>query len=60
MITLTDVPFDPGAALNAFSDGRLASGAVVSFLGLARGEANQPTALELEAYGGFTEREIGR
>ncbi len=60
MITLTDAPFDPGAAFTAFSRGRLASGAVVSFLGLARGEANQPAALELQAYSGFTEQAIGQ
>ena len=60
MITLTDATFDPGAALAAFCCGRLASGAVASFVGLARGEANQPTALELQAYSGFTQQEIGR
>jgi molybdopterin synthase catalytic subunit len=60
MIRLADQPFDPGAALNAFSAGRLAVGAVASFLGLARGAAGQAVALELEAYPGFTEREIGR
>jgi molybdopterin synthase catalytic subunit len=58
MITLTDQPFDPGAALNAFSAGRADSGAVASFLGLARGEAGQATALELEAWPEFTLPEI--
>jgi len=60
MITLTEAPFDPGAALNAFSDGRVASGAVASFLGIARGEAGQASALELQVYPGFTQTEIGR
>jgi len=60
MITLTEAPFDPGAALNAFSAGRAASGAVASFLGIARGQAGQACALELQAYRGFTEKEIGR
>jgi molybdopterin synthase catalytic subunit len=58
MIRLTDQAFDPGAELNAFGAGRLASGAVASFLGLARGEADQAVALELEAYPGFTEARI--
>jgi molybdopterin synthase catalytic subunit len=58
MITLTDQVFDPGAALTAFSAGRTASGAVASFLGLARGEAGAATALELEAWPEFTTTEI--
>ena len=58
MIRLTDQPFDPGAALNAFCVGRMETGAVASFLGLARGEAGAATALELEAYPGFTEAAI--
>jgi len=60
MIRLVTETFDPGAELNAFRAGRLASGAVASFLGIARGEAGQPVALELEAYPGFTETEIAR
>jgi molybdopterin synthase catalytic subunit len=60
MITLTDQAFDPGAALTAFSAGRSESGAVASFLGLARGAPGQPTALELEAWPEFTAPEIGR
>jgi molybdopterin synthase catalytic subunit len=60
MITLTDQPFDPGAALTAFSRGRTETGAVASFLGLARGEAGGATALELEVYLDFTRREIER
>ena len=60
MITLTDQAFDPGAALTAFSAGRAESGAVASFLGLARGEAGRATALELEAWPEFTGPEIGK
>lgn len=60
MITLTDQPFDPGEALNRFASGRRESGAVASFLGLARGEAGQATALELEAWPEFTGSEIAR
>jgi len=52
--------FDPGALLTGFCQGRDATGAVVSFTGIARGEAGAVTALELEAYPGFTDAEITR
>jgi molybdopterin synthase catalytic subunit len=58
MITLTDRAFDPGAALTAFSAGRSESGAVASFLGIARGEAGAATTLELEAWPEFTTGQI--
>ncbi len=58
MITLTHQPFDPGAALAAFSAGRLETGAIASFLGLARGESGAATALELEDYPAFTQAQI--
>jgi molybdopterin synthase catalytic subunit len=58
MITLTDQAFDPGPALTAFSTGRTESGAVASFLGIARGEAGAATALELEAWPEFTTGQI--
>jgi molybdopterin synthase catalytic subunit len=57
MIRLTEQPFDPGAALNAFCSGRLDAGAVASFVGIAR--KGDGGGLELEAYPGFTEAEIG-
>ena len=60
MIKLTTEPFEPGAELTAFCAGRTESGAVASFVGIARGDAGQTTALELEAYPGFTDLEIGR
>jgi len=60
MIRLVAETFDPGAEFNRFSAHRTASGAVASFLGLARGQVDQPVALELQAYPGFTETEIGR
>ena|ERR1700761_1762585 len=59
-VRLQTEPFDAGALLTAFTAGRDATGAVVSFTGLARGEAGAVTALELEAYPGFTEVEITR
>jgi molybdopterin synthase catalytic subunit len=60
VVRLQIEPFDPGAALTAFCAGRSQTGAVVSFSGLARSEAGAVTMLELEAYPGFTEAEIGR
>ena len=57
-VRLTDAPFDPGALLSAFCQGRRETGAVVSFTGLARAEAGQVTALELDAYPGFTDAAI--
>ena len=60
MIGLSQDPFDPGALLSAFCAGRHEVGAVASFTGLARSEAGGTQTLELEAYPGFTEREIGR
>jgi molybdopterin synthase catalytic subunit len=60
MIRLVAERFDPGAALSRFSAGRRITGAVASFLGIARGEAGQAVALELEAYPGFTEARIAQ
>ena len=60
MIRLTFDPFDPGALLSEFCRGRSEVGAVATFTGLARAEAGATTILELEAYPGFTEAEIGK
>lgn len=60
MIRLTFDPFDPGALLTEFCRGRSETGAVATFTGLARAEAGAAIALELEAYPGFTEAEIGK
>lgn len=60
MISLSETPFEPGALLTAFCRDRSETGAVACFTGIARGEAGSATALELEAYPGFTEAEIGR
>jgi molybdopterin synthase catalytic subunit len=59
-VVLQDVAFDPGVLLAFFSRGRTETGAIVSFTGVARGEAGKTDILELEAYPGFTEAEIGR
>jgi molybdopterin synthase catalytic subunit len=58
MIRLTQDAFDPGAELTRFCRGRAETGAVASFVGLARGEGGAAAALELEAYPGFTEARI--
>ncbi|WP_304190988.1 molybdenum cofactor biosynthesis protein MoaE [Phenylobacterium aquaticum] len=60
MITLTDQPFAPGELLTAFSQGRSETGAIATFTGLARAEAGATQVLELQAYPGFTERQIGK
>lgn len=59
-IRLAETELDPGALLSEFCAGRSETGAVASFVGLARSEAGQVLSLELEAYRGFTEREIAR
>ena len=60
MIRLTEAPFDAGALLSQFARGRTETGAVATFTGIARAEQGSTTILELEAYPGFTEAEIGR
>jgi molybdopterin synthase catalytic subunit len=60
IIRLQMEPFEPGALLAGFCQDRSETGAVVSFTGLARASAGQTLQLELEAYPGFTDAEIGR
>jgi molybdopterin synthase catalytic subunit len=60
MIRLTDQAFDPGGLLSDFCRDRRETGAVATFTGLARAEAGSTAVLELEAYPGFTEGEIGK
>ncbi|WP_411287911.1 molybdenum cofactor biosynthesis protein MoaE [Phenylobacterium sp.] len=60
MIQLTAEPFDPGALLTSFSRGRAETGAVATFTGLARADGGETATLELEAYPGFTEAQIGK
>ncbi|MDB5444363.1 MAG: molybdopterin converting factor, subunit 2 [Phenylobacterium sp.] len=60
MITLSEAPFDPGALLSEFAKGRSEVGAIATFTGLARAEGGEAVTLELEAYPGFTEAEIGK
>lgn len=60
MIKLQSEPFEPGALLTHFAKGRSETGAVATFTGLARAERGETQILELEAYPGFTEAEIGK
>jgi molybdopterin synthase catalytic subunit len=60
MIRLQPEPFDPGVLLAGFCQGRSEVGAVASFTGIARAESGETQVLELEAYPGFTETEIGK
>lgn len=57
---LCDFCLAPGALLTEFCQGRTEVGAVATFTGIARAEAGGTTLLELEAYPGFTEAEIGK
>lgn len=59
-MVLQTEPFEPGALLTGFCQGRTEIGAVVSFTGLARASAGAVERLELEAYPGFTDAEIDR
>ncbi len=60
MIRLSPEPFEPGALLTGFTPGRTETGAGGTFTGIARAEKGQTAILELEAYPGFTESEIGK
>lgn len=59
-VRLQEEPFDPGALLTVFSADRKTTGGIVSFTGIARADLGEATVLELEAYPGFTEAEIGK
>lgn len=57
-ISLTAQAFEPGTLLTTFCAGRDETGAVASFVGLARAERGRAAVLELEAYPGFTDAAI--
>ena len=59
-ISLTAQAFEPGVLLTSFCAGRDETGAVASFVGLARAEHGQARILELEAYPGFTDAAIAQ
>jgi molybdopterin synthase catalytic subunit len=62
MIRVQAEPFDPHAETAAFAKGRGEAGALASFVGSVRDSAHggEVEALELEAYPGFTEKQIGQ
>ena len=57
-VCVTTADFDVGAELVRLE--MMGGGGVASFTGIARAEAGATTILELEAYPGFTETEIGK
>jgi molybdopterin synthase catalytic subunit len=62
MIRVQTEDFDPGAEIARLHDGRSDIGAVVSFVGLVRGESHGEalTSMTLEHFPGMTERELLR
>ena len=62
MIRVQTNDFDPGAEIARLSAGRDDIGAVVSFVGLVRGESHGETLVNmtLEHFPGMTERELQR
>lgn len=59
-VVLQTEPFDPGALLTVFGAGRTEAGAIASFSGYVRADGGATDRLELEAYPGLTDVEIGR
>lgn len=51
-------PFDPGAELSRFAQGRADIGAVVSFTGIVRDDVGTLSRMEIEHYPGMTEKAI--
>src|SRR5688572_17239638 len=60
MIRVQTAAFDPHVETAAFQKGRGEVGALASFIGTVRDSAHggEVSALELEAYPGFTEKQI--
>jgi molybdopterin synthase catalytic subunit len=57
-VRVQTAPFDPGAELSGFAQGRVDAGAVVSFTGVVRDTEGTLDAMEIEHYPGMTERAI--
>lgn len=57
-IAVQSEPFDAGAELNGFAQGRSDVGAVVSFTGIVRDVSGGLEAMEIEHYPGMTEAAI--
>lgn len=62
MIRVQTAAFDPHAETAAFQRGRDEAGALASFVGSVRASAHgaEVSALDLEAYPGFTEKQIAQ
>ena len=62
MIRVQTEAFDPHAETAAFANGRGEAGALASFIGTVRDSAHggEVSALELEAYPGFSEKQIAQ
>jgi molybdopterin synthase catalytic subunit len=58
MIALAADPIDPGAALSRLAESCPGAGAIVSFVGLVRGEAGAVTGLELDHHPRITLKAI--
>lgn len=57
-ILVQEADFDPGAEMAALTAGDAAAGAVASFVGLVRGDAEGVSAMTLEHYPGMTEKSL--
>lgn len=57
-IVVSDIPFDPGAKLDAFTKNNSDAGAITSFLGQVRTESGSVSELYLEQYPGVTKAGI--
>jgi molybdopterin synthase catalytic subunit len=62
MIRVQTEPFDPHVEAAAFQKGRAEAGALATFVGSVRDSAHggEVSVLELEAYPGFTEKQIAQ
>lgn len=58
-VRVQDAPFDVGAELAGFPGDRREVGAVVSFVGVVRGEGGALERMVIEHYPGMTEKAIG-
>jgi molybdopterin synthase catalytic subunit len=59
-IRVEEAPFDFGAESQRFADAAQGAGAVVTFLGVVRGDGGRIAAMEIEHYPGMTDVAIGR
>ena len=57
-ILVQEADFDPGAEMAALTAGDAAAGAVASFVGLVRGDAEGVSAMPLEHCPGMTEKSL--